>query len=154
PATAAAPASPSARGRPSTAAICPRRRPTPCANTSTRAAASVPPAGSSVSIETPSSAWPVPPVSTPPTLTPSSWLCPPPTREIQVDEKWSVVAKKQKNCDPTEAADDHKGDWWDPIASDPEPKLILAVVPGCQVTRASTRLGDTIFFEPGWGSRS
>ncbi len=24
----------------------------------------------------------------------------------------------------------------------------------CQVTRASTRLGDTIFYEPGWGSRS
>ncbi len=43
---------------------------------------------------------------------------------------WSFVAKKQKNCDPDDPADDHKGDWWDQVADDAEHRLVLAVVPG------------------------
>jgi hypothetical protein len=62
----------------------------------------------------------------------SSWLFPPRTREVQFDEKHAFVAKKQKNCDPTDPADDHKGDWWDHVAYDPEHKLVLAVVPGAR----------------------
>ena len=62
----------------------------------------------------------------------SSWLFPPRTSEVQFDEKWSFVAKKQKNCDPTDPADDHKGDWWDHVAFDPEHRLVLAVVPGAR----------------------
>ena len=62
----------------------------------------------------------------------SSWLFPPRTREVQFDEKWAFVAKKQKNCDPTNPADDHKGDWWDHVAYDPEHRLVLAVVPGAR----------------------
>jgi hypothetical protein len=80
----------------------------------------------------------------------SSWLFPPRTREVQLDEKWSFVAKKEKNCDPTDPADDHKGDWWDHVAFDPEHKLVLAVVPGARVTESveevvaevKDRLGD------------
>jgi hypothetical protein len=72
----------------------------------------------------------------PTTLTTSSWLFPPQTREVQFDEKWSFVAKKQANCDPTDPADDHKGDWWDHVAFDPEHKLVLAVVPGARVTES------------------
>jgi hypothetical protein len=68
----------------------------------------------------------------PTTLTRSSWLFPPRTREVQFDEKWSFVNKKQKNCDPADPADDHKGDWWDHVAFDPEHKLVLAVVPGAR----------------------
>jgi hypothetical protein len=45
---------------------------------------------------------------------------------------WSFVAKKQANCDPTNPADDHKGDWWDHVAYDAEHRLILAVVPGAR----------------------
>jgi len=70
----------------------------------------------------------------PATLTTSSWLFPPRTREVQLDEKHSFVAKKQKNCDPLDPDDDHKGDWWDHVAYDPERKLVLAVVPGARVT--------------------
>jgi hypothetical protein len=62
----------------------------------------------------------------------SSWLFPPRTREVQFDEKWSFVAKKQKNCDPADPADDHRGDWWDSVAYDPEHRLVLAVVPGAR----------------------
>jgi hypothetical protein len=69
----------------------------------------------------------------PTTLMTSSWLFPPRTREVQFDEKWSFVNKKQKNCDPNNPADDHKGDWWDHVAFDPEHKLVLAVVPGARV---------------------
>jgi hypothetical protein len=72
----------------------------------------------------------VSPVNTPTTPTRSSWLFPPRTREVQFDEKWAFVAKKQKNCDPTDPADDHKGDWWDHVALDAESRLILCVVPG------------------------
>jgi hypothetical protein len=45
---------------------------------------------------------------------------------------WSFVAKKQKNCDPANPADDHKGDWWDHVAYDAEHRLVLAVVPGAR----------------------
>lgn len=49
---------------------------------------------------------------------------------------WSFVAKKQAHCDPGKPADDHKGDWWDHVAFDPEHKLVLAVVPGARVTES------------------
>src|SRR5262249_44920606 len=52
--------------------------------------------------------------------------------EVQFDEKWSFVHKKQENCDPADPADDHHGDWWDHAALDPESRLVLAVVPGAR----------------------
>ena len=66
----------------------------------------------------------------------SSWLFPPATREVQFDEMWAFVGKKQQNCDPANPADDHKGDWWDHVAYDPQHKLVLAVVPGARVTES------------------
>lgn len=135
-ATPAALASPSARARPCTAADSPMRRPSPSSTTWPRATAFDKPDASSASNPIPSSDWPAPPDSTPTTLTTSSWLFPPQTREVQFDEKWSFVAKKQKNCDPTDPADDQKGDWWDHVAYDPEHKLVLAVVPGARVTES------------------
>lgn len=85
----------------------------------------------------------------PTTLTTSSWLFPPRTREVQFDEKWAFVAKKQRNCDPADPADAHKGDYWDHVAYDPEHRLVLAVVPGTRtlenaeaiVTEVKQRLG-------------
>jgi IS1 family transposase len=62
----------------------------------------------------------------------SSWLFPPQTREVQFDEKWAFVGKKQKNCDPNDPDDDHCGDYWDFVAFDPEHRLVLAVVPGAR----------------------
>ena len=59
-----------------------------------------------------------------------SWLFPPKTREVQFDEKWSYVYKKQANCDPDDPADDHRGDCWDHVAIDSESRLVLVVVPG------------------------
>jgi IS1 family transposase len=76
--------------------------------------------------------WPAWPDRTPETFTTNSWRFPPETREIQLDEKWSFVAKKQHNCDPDDPADDHKGDWWDHVAYDAEHRLVLAVVPGAR----------------------
>jgi hypothetical protein len=60
------------------------------------------------------------------------WRFPPETREVQLDEKWSFVAKKQAHCDPDDPADDHNGDWWDHVAYDAEHRLVLAVVPGAR----------------------
>jgi len=42
------------------------------------------------------------------------------------------VGKKQKNCDPTDPDDDHRGDYWDHVAYDPEHRLVLAVIPGAR----------------------
>ena len=64
--------------------------------------------------------------------TTSSWAFPPSTREVQFDEKWAFVYKKQRNCDPADPRDDHRGDYWDYVAFDPEHKLVLAVVPGAR----------------------
>ena len=64
--------------------------------------------------------------------TTSSWLFPPRTREVQLDEKWSYVYKKQAHCDPADPADDQHGDWWDHVAYDPEHKLVLCVIPGAR----------------------
>jgi IS1 family transposase len=63
----------------------------------------------------------------------TSWSPSPPlTAEFQFDEKWSFVAKKEANCDRSDPADDHKGDYWDHMAYDPEHRLVVAVVPGAR----------------------
>ena len=71
-------------------------------------------------------------MSTPANFTTRSWLFPPKTREVQLDEKWSYVFKKQAHCDPANPADDNRGDWWDHVAIDAETRLVLAVVPGAR----------------------
>src|SRR5271166_403710 len=73
--------------------------------------ASAPPHAWSGSIATPSSAWPAWPAITPTTFMTSSWLFPPATREVQFDEKWAFVGKKQKNCDPNNPDDAQCGDY-------------------------------------------
>ncbi len=65
-------------------------------------------------------------------FTTNSWRFPPLTVEVQFDEKWSFVAQKEANCDRSDPADDHKGDYWDHVAYDPESRLILSVVPGAR----------------------
>src|SRR5918998_1496030 len=61
----------------------------------------------------------------------TSWSpFPPRTREVQFDEKWAFVAKKEAHCDPTDPADARKGDHWDHVAFDPEHRLVVCVVPG------------------------
>jgi IS1 family transposase len=54
----------------------------------------------------------------------------PETREIQMDEKWSFVAKKEANCDEDDPEDRFRGDCWDHVAFDPEHRLVVSVVPG------------------------
>lgn len=57
-----------------------------------------------------------------------NWLLfPPATKEVQLDEKWGFVYKKEANCDPHEEA---RGDNWDHTALDAEHRLLLSVVPG------------------------
>ena len=58
------------------------------------------------------------------------WLFPPHTREVQLDEKWAFVGKKEEHCDPADPADARQGDHWDHVAFDPEHRLVVSVVPG------------------------
>ena len=67
------------------------------------------------------------------------WRFPPLTTEVQLDEKWAFVAKKEANCDRSDPADDHKGDSWDHIAFDPEHRLVVVVVPGPATSKAPRR---------------
>jgi IS1 family transposase len=60
----------------------------------------------------------------------NSWLFPPHTREVQFDEKWALVGKKEKHCDPDDPDDAALGDHWDHVALDAEHKLVVSVVPG------------------------
>jgi len=55
---------------------------------------------------------------------------PPETSEVQFDEKWSFVCKKEKRCDPDDPQDQCCGDNWDHVAFDPEHKLVVSLVPG------------------------
>lgn len=54
----------------------------------------------------------------------------PRARELQMDQKWSFVAKKEKNCDEDDPWDQFRGDCWDHVAFDPEHRLVVSVVPG------------------------
>jgi hypothetical protein len=49
------------------------------------------------------------------------------TRELQLDEKWSFVYKKEARCEEGEKT---CGDNWDHVAIDPEHRLLLGIVPG------------------------
>jgi hypothetical protein len=70
----------------------------------------------------------------------NSWPVPPRTREVQVDEKWAFVAKKEASCDPLDPLDRFHGDDWDHTAVDPESRLLLALVPGQRTGEACERL--------------
>ncbi|PWR74918.1 hypothetical protein ACKUB1_17005 [Methanospirillum stamsii] len=65
---------------------------------------------------------------------------PPQTNEVQFDEKWSFVGKKEKNCDPCNPNDDNYGDNWDHIAYDPKHRLILSVIPGKRTAKNTHKL--------------
>lgn len=70
-----------------------------------------------------------------------NWLVfPPQTNEVQFDEKWIFVGKKEKNCDPYDPRDDNYGDNWDHIAYDPEHRLILTVIPGKRTAENTQKL--------------
>ena len=101
-------------------------------STSPGPAASGRPGGSAGSLPTPSPATVASPARTPGTPTTNSWRFPPRTTEAQFDEKWAFVAKKESHCDRADPADDHKGDYWDHVALDPEHRLVVAVVPGAR----------------------
>jgi IS1 family transposase/transposase-like protein len=67
----------------------------------------------------------------------------PETRELQMDEMWSFVAKKEKNCDEDDPEDHFRGDCWDHVALDPEHRLVVSVVPGERTTESVQELvGD------------
>jgi IS1 family transposase len=55
---------------------------------------------------------------------------PPATRKVQLDEKWSFVAKKQRHCTDDEL---FAGDQWDHVALDPDSRLVLSVVVGKRI---------------------
>src|SRR4051812_27358448 len=128
----ARPASPSARARPCSTPGSRPARPSRSWSTSPRAAGSARPGGSAGWTPTPSPATAGSPAATRRASTTSSWRFPPRTTEVQFDEKWAFVAKKEANCDRSDPADDHKGDTWDHVALDPVHRLVVSAIPGAR----------------------
>src|ERR1700728_3391856 len=64
----------------------------------------------------------------------------PETRELQMDEKWAFVAKKEKNCEDDDPEDRFRGDCWDHVAFDPEHRLVVSVVPGERTAETAQEL--------------
>jgi len=64
------------------------------------------------------------PAATPGKATTNSWPFPPSTQEAQLDEKWSFVFKKHKQCQADDPAGARCGDCWDHVALDPEHRLV------------------------------
>jgi hypothetical protein len=60
----------------------------------------------------------------------SWWLFPPKTREVQFDDKWAFVGKKEKNRGPDDPEDNPCGDHGDHVAVDAEHRLVVSVMPG------------------------
>jgi hypothetical protein len=71
-------------------------------------------------------------------LTTNSWLFPPATQEVPLDEKWSFVAKKQKHGRCDEA---RWGDGWDQVAFDPQQRLVVSVVVGKRTEANARQVG-------------
>src|SRR5262249_61007061 len=93
----------------------------------------------SASLKMPSYAMPSGPATTLTRYT-MNWLAfPPNTHNVQFDEKWSFVGKKQKHCDLSNPGDDFQGDHWDHVAFDPDHRLVVSLVCG-QRTEEHPRL--------------
>jgi IS1 family transposase len=85
------------------------------------------------------------PASTPATATTNSWPFPPSTQEAQLDEKWSFVYKKQKQCQAAKPEDARCGDCWDHVALDPEHRLVLGVIVGKRTEENATQLVHELY---------
>ena len=73
----------------------------------------------------------------------------PPHHRGQFDEKWAFVTKKEANCDRSDPADDHKGDYWDHVALDPEHRLVVSVIPGARTIENTEALVADFHRRPG-----
>ena len=65
---------------------------------------------------------------------------PPKTTEVQFDEKWAFVFKKEKHCNDADAGDSRQGDNWDHVAYDPQHRLVVSVVPGKRTAKNVEKL--------------
>jgi IS1 family transposase len=67
------------------------------------------------------------------------------TEEVQMDEKWSFVGKKQENCHAGDPADTERGEYWDHVAMDAEHRLVLCVVPGKRTAENCKQLVGEVY---------
>lgn len=79
----------------------------------------------------------------------SSSRFPPRTQEVQLDEKWSFVGKKEANCDPADPADKDLGDRWDHTAVDAEHALLLVMVPGKRTEESCRQVVEQVHARTG-----
>ena len=74
-----------------------------------------------------------------------SWfLFPPHTKEIQLDERWSFVEKKEKKIEVNSTATTLKGDIWDHTAIDAESRLLISLIPGKRTSENCVKLVEDV----------
>lgn len=73
-------------------------------------------------------------------------LFPPESKEIQLDEKWSFVGKKEKNCNENE---ENMGEQWDYVAIDAESRLVLSVIIGKRTADNCKTIVEDVFERTG-----
>jgi hypothetical protein len=66
---------------------------------------------------------------------------------VRPDEKWPFVGKKEKHCDPDDAADWSRGDRWGHVALGPDHRLVLGVAVGKRLA------GNAVFLLEGARAR-
>lgn len=144
PARAAKPASPSARARPGSAPDSPATSSGPSSPPSPTAGAPDRPHAGSASARTPSAASACSPAATPVNSTTSRWAFPPATTKVQLEAKWSFVGKKEKPGDPQ--AEDYlsQGDPGDPVAFDPDRRLVRSGVVGQRTAGSAVLLWEDV----------
>lgn len=75
----------------------------------------------------------------------TSWfLFPPQTREIQLDERWSFVGKKEKMIEKSVGIDSCEGDLWDHTAIDAESRLLISLIPGKRTSENCEKLLEDV----------
>lgn len=68
----------------------------------------------------------------------------PHTKEIQMDERWSFVEKKEKNVEKDVTPTTLNGDNWDHTAIDAESRLVLSIIPGKRTSENCVKLVEDV----------
>jgi hypothetical protein len=69
---------------------------------------------------------------------------PPQTKEVQFDEKWSFIGKKEKMLDTDENPSTILGDCWDHTAIDAESRLLLVMIHGKRTAANCKRVVEEV----------
>jgi IS1 family transposase len=72
------------------------------------------------------------------------FLFPPLTKEVQLDERWSFVGRKEKTIESSGGESTSEGDHWDHTAIDAESRLLVSLVAGKRTSENCDKLVEDV----------